>query len=742
VPFTAFCRLPTAYCFLAAFCLLLSAYRFPAAQQPAPAPSGNTNQTFTIKTQTNVVLVDVRVWDKSGKPVTDLKPEDFKVYEDGVRQQISSFSIEKVAQLETAAAENGPPPTIDLATLPPNTPQETVMKLLQDRRLLVLFFDQSSMQADDLIRALNSAVHFVDKQMTPADLVAVVTYSSDLRIAQNFTNDHKQLDKVLKRIQLGEASSLADAGAQGDTGGTNASGEEIVAQDVSAAFTPDETEFNIFNTDEKLGAIESLADMLRGVPGRKSVIHFSSGLQRTGVDNQAELRAAEDAANQSNVSLYTVDSRGLLALPAGGDASASAPAGTALYSGSAVNSQTTSLLETRETLAALSADTGGRTFYDLNDFSSAYQRIQEDNSTYYLLGYSPSNSKSDGRFRRIKVEVTRPGVKVQPRPGYFAPKNFRQFTREDKEMQLQQAMDLDTPFVDLPMAIGADYFRQADGKYYVVLSSKIPGSAIEFMKKSDAHQTEFDFAWRATNQAGATVAALRDTLPVKLSPETYQQVVAGNILYEGGFVLPPGQYHLKVVARENASGKIGTFEQNLNLPATDQPGLSLSSVVLSNQLRDQTADNSSRRRSQSADTNPLQVGSHAILPSVTRVFRISQDLYVYLESYHPKAAAKPDQSAGPTAAAAAAVPPSFALLFFRGGVQISEAGPFTGKAEKSSEGKVTYFVKLPLAQFPVGRYQMQVNVIAPALDRVAFARVPLAIMKPPTVAAVAPPSGR
>jgi len=732
-----------AICVICGFVFLdLTAYRFLAAQQPAPANS-NTNQTFTIKAQTNVVLVDVRVWDKSGNPVTDLKPEDFKVYEDGVRQEISSFSIEKVAQLDAAAAENGPPPTIDLSTLPPNTPQETVLKLLQDRRLMVLFFDQSSMQPDDLIRALNSATHFVDKQMTPADLVAVVTYSSDLRIAQNFTNDRKQLDKVLKHIQLGEASSLAEAGSEGDAGGTNASGQEIVAQDVSAAFTPDETEFNIFNTDEKLGAIESLSQMLRGVPGRKSVIHFSSGLQRTGVDNQAELRAAEDAANQSNVSLYTVDARGLVALPAGGDASSSAPAAAALYSGSAVNSQVSSLLDTRETLASLSADTGGRTFYDLNDFSTAFQRIQEDNSTYYLLGYSPSNAKSDGRFRRIKVEVARPGVKLQARPGYFAPKNFRQFTREDKEMQLQQAMDLDTPFVDLPMAVGADYFRQADGKYYVVLSSKIPGSAIEFMKKSAAHQTEFDFAWRATNQAGATIAALRDTLPVKLSPETYQQVVAGNILYEGGFVLPPGQYHLKVVARENASGKIGTFEQNLNLPATDQPGLGLSSVVLSNQLRDQSADNRGRRRPQSGDTNPLEAGSHAILPSVTRVFRTSQDLYVYLESYYPKSAAKADQSpTGSTPAVAVSVPPSFSLLFFRGGVQISEAGPFTGKVEKSPEGKVTYFVKIPLAQFPVGRYQMQVNVIVPALDRVAFARVPLAIMRPPAAAAGAAPSGR
>ena len=464
--------------------------------------------------------------------------------------------------------------------------------------------------------------------MTPADLVSVVTYSSDLRIAQNFTNDRKRLDAVLKSTQVGEASSLAEAGAEREAGGTNPSGQEIVAQDVSAAFTPDETEVNIFNTDEKLAAIQSLAQMLRGVPGRKSVIHFSSGLQKTGVDNQAELHAAEDAANQSNVSFYTVDARGLLALPPGGDATSASPAGTALYTGSAVSSQVTSLLDTRETLASLAADTGGRTFYDTNDFSQAFQRIQADNSTYYLLGYSPSNTESDGRFRRIRVEVDRPGVRIAARRD-TSPKNFRQFTSEDKEMQLQQAMELDTPLVDLPMAVAADYFRQADGKYHVVLSSKIPGAAVSFLQKSTAHRTEFDFAWRATDASGRTVAALRDTLPVKLDPESYRQVLSGNILYLGGFVLPAGKYKLKVVARENQSGKLGTFEQPLLLPEMGGSGLALSSV--SNQLQEETTRAGNRKGNGSE--NPLQVGNRSILPSVTRVFRTNQNLYVYLQSY-------------------------------------------------------------------------------------------------------------
>jgi len=726
----ALCPLPFEIA-LSACCLLLTAYWL-LGQQSA-SPDGGQKQDYVIKAQTNVVLVDVRVWDKKGSPVTDLKPEDFKVYEDGVEQHVTSFSVEKIAELATATADNGPPPTIDLSKLPANTPLEQVAKVLQDRRLMVLFFDLSSMQIDDLMRALKSASHFVDVQMTPADLVSVVTYSSNLRVAQNFTNDRKQLDAVLKSIQVGEASSLADVGAQGAAGGTDASGQEVVAQDVSAAFTPDETEFNIFNTDEKLAAIESLAQMLRGVPGRKSVIHFSSGIQTTGVENQTELRAAEDAANRANVSLYTVDARGLVALPPGGDATSAAPAGTALYRSAAVSSQITSLLDTRETLASLSADTGGRTFYDTNDFSQAFQRIQADNSTYYLLGYSPSNTKSDGRFRHIRVEVARPGVRAQARPGYFAPKSFRQFTKDDKELQLEQAMSLDTPFVDLPMAIGADYFRQADGKYYVVLSSKIPGAAISFLQKSATHQTEFDFAWRATDASGRTVAALRDTLPVKLTAESYQQVVSGNILYEGGFVLPAGQYKLKVVARENQSGKLGTFEQPLVLPETGNSGLTLSSVVVSSQLQDAAARASNPKTKQGSE-NPLQVGNRSILPSVTRVFRTNQNLYVFLESYAGKPAqtATTDSRGGqPGAGNGSTLPPSIALVFFRGGVKISEAGPFPGKLGGAAHSQASYFVQLPLEKFPPGRYWMQVNVLDPSADRVAFARIPLAIMKAP-----------
>jgi VWFA-related protein len=718
---------PSAHLPAVLLAICLSAYlptAFLAQQKPSTPTSRSPQQAFILRSETNEVLVDVHVYDKSGKAVTDLKQSEFRVSEDGVEQTISGFSLEDFEKLAQVTGGEERAQVIDLAKLPPEVNADQV---LQDHRLLVFFFDLSSMQPDELMRAIKASGDFMAHRMTPADLVAVVTYSSNLRVVQDFTNNRDSLAKVLRTILVGEESSnLATAGAIGEAGGTDANGMEIVTQDVSDAFTPDETEFNIFNTDQKLAAIESLATMLRQVPGRKNVIHFSSGISRTGQENQAQLRATIDAANQADVSLYTMDARGLLALPPGGDASASSPSGTAIYSGSAHASQISSLQGSRETLASLSTDTGGKFFYDLNDFSPAFQEVQKENSSYYLIGYSPTNKRSDGRFRHIRVEVTRSGLKVQARPGYFAPKNFRQLTRQDKEVQLQQVMDLDVPFVDLPFAIDTAYFRRPDKKYTVVLAAKIPGSQVSFLKKSGKHETEFDFAWRLTDAQNHVAGGLHDTLPVKMTDETFDEVTSGNLLYEGEITLAPGKYNLKVVARENQGGKVGTFETALELPEISDQGLSLSSVVLSNEVR--PADQLPRTRFDRDRNAPLQVGNRTVLPSVTRVFRTNQTLSVYLESYAGTASAPANaQGAAPGSAAA----PSVALVFLRHGRKFAEAGPFNAKTERGSTSKTTYFAQIPLEKFPVGRYTVQVNVLDPGAARVAFTRLPMAVVKPP-----------
>jgi VWFA-related protein len=699
-----------------------------------PPPSGqigyqNLAQGYALKITTNEVLVDVRVTDHKGDPVTGLNQSNFSVYEDGVLQKINSFDLENIQKLAQENGENGKPAVINLGSLPKATPQETYRRLVQNHRLIVLFFDLTSMQIPDLLRALQSAQNFVKTQLTPADLVAVVTYSSNLRVVQDFTNDRDVLSKAIKGIQIGQSSTLASNGSVGEAGGTDSFGNTVVTQDTGDAFTPDETEFNIFNTDEKLSALQSLADLLQAVPGRKSVIHFSSGIEQTGVDNEAQLQATIDAANRADVSFYTLDARGLLAMPPGGDASSASPSGTAIYTASAVSSQISSLHNSRETLSTLATDTGGHMFTDLNNFAPAFNYVQKENSTYYLIGYTSSNTKADGKFRHIRVElIGAHGLKVEARPGYYAPVSFGHSSGQQKELQLEDALNSQTPFLDLPLAVETAYFQQPDGHYYVVLAAKIPGSSIPFHQHSTVHQTQFDFAWRATDPNGKVAGGLRDTLPVKLNASTYQDVLKGNILYEGGIVLPPGTYRLKVVVRENLTGKMGTFEKSLELPPVKKTGLELSSVVVSNELSKSLPTQHRRGPwAMSAEENPLDSGSQTILPSVTRVFRADQNLYVYLQSY----GGKPESANKTNKRAEKAVPPSMALIFFRNGAQISEAGPYPAKSGKSGAGKSSYFTEIPLTKFPPGRYWMQVNVLDPAANEVAFARIPLAIMPTP-----------
>ncbi len=719
----------------------------PASNLPATGYQ-NVQGSFVIQVQRNEVLVDVRVYDHKGNPVTNLKQSDFRVYEEGTLQKINSFNLEDVQQLVQASGKNGQVPVVNLASLPKSTPVSTLKHLVQNHRLLVLFFDLSSLQIDDLVRSLKQAQNFIQKQVTPADLVCIVTYTSDLRIVQDFTNDKAVLSKAIKSIEIGPSSTLASSGSVGAAGGTDSFGNTIVTQNTGDAFTPDETEFNIFNTDEKLAALESLADLLRVVPGRKSVIQFSSGITQTGVDNEAQLQETIDAANMADVSFYPIDSRGLVAMPPGGDASSASPSGTGIYTASAVSSQISSLHNSRDTLSNIATDTGGRMFVDLNNFGPAFQEVQKENSSYYLLGYTPTDTRSDGRFRRIRVTlVNQHGLRIEARPGYFAPKNFRQFTREDKEDQLQQAMDSPEPFLELPLAIESAHFRENNKLYYVVVTAKIPGSEVPFRAKSATHQTEFDFAWRATTTDGKVVAALDDTLPVKLNATTYQQVLKSNILYEGGLVLPPGKYTLKVVAREDQTGKIGTFAEPLILPEVQEQGLALSSVIVSNQLEPASVITSFPQRgpragNMEAAKQQLEIGSHTLLPSVTRVFRTNQEIYVYLKSYGGKGSSSSSERGH--AHSKGSTPPSFAVIFFRNGVEISEAGPYPGKVEKAGTGNAEYFVRLPLEKFPPGFYQMQVNVLDSAADEVAFSRVPIAIMPGPSAPSArgTSPSGR
>jgi VWFA-related protein len=696
------------------------------ASVPGSPQSSRQNPVSVLRTSSDLVRIDVEVTDKSGKPIKGLRADQFVVTDNGKRQDISSFSYADIESIEAAGAEDAKPVVVPVDNEGPNAPSaEAISDQLRDRRLIVLFFDLTSMQTDDLIRAHDAAQKFVKQQMTKADVVAVVAFSTRIAVLANFTNDRATINKAIAQLTANSSSDLASplyAAAE--------NGEYDVQEYTGAAFTPDETEFNVFNTDQKLAAVEGLANVLGGIPGRKALVEFTGGITQTGEENRTQLRAATDAANRADVSIYSIDSRGLFAAPPGGDTTTNAAAGTSMFTGASVFHQTDQREDSRDTLATLSTDTGGKAFFDLGDLSEAFPKIQQDNTGYYLIGYRlGADVKRDGRWRAIRVKVSAPGAHIRYREGYYAPRDFQHLEKEDRDQQLADAVNSDNPVVELPVAVETGMFRLSEQQTYVPVAAKISASALDWAEKHGKRQAEFDFAVdvRAV-PSGQAVAQLRDTTQVNLDPERFQQITQKNLLYQGGVVLAPGNYRLKFVARENESGKIGTFEQNLSVPAAQPGKMTLSSVLLSSQLVPVQKSSEVQTKGQGVRAklanSPLEINGETIVPSVTRLFTQSQTLYVFFQAYFPEKTENKEAFDGNSLRAG--------LIFFRNGLQVN-ATPLLAPSEVDPKKYTASFrISLPLAKLQGGRYTVQAVVIAPGTQHSAFNRAYLALQYPPT----------
>ena len=528
----------------------------------------------------SLVEIDVQVTDRDGKPIKGLKQEQFTVTEDGKPQKVSTFEYNDIEKIETAGAAEEAPITIPIGTV---TSPEEIKAVVHDHRMIVLFFDMTSLQPEDLLRSTRAAQKYLREQMTPADLVGVVAFGNTLKVIANFTNDRELLQQSVDALVPGHEAALA---ALADAA-TAANGETAVTEDTGAAFTADDTEFNVFNTDRKLAAIEAICEVLDGIPGKKSMIQFTGGITQTGEENRSELIAATNSANRSNVSIYSVDSRGLLTATPGGDASVGASGGTAMFTGATVISQSQSRQDSRDTLATLAGDTGGRSFFDVGDFGKVFQSVQNDTSGYYLVGYYSTDAARDGSWRRVSVKIDSlpAGAHVRAREGYYAAKDFGVFTTEDRERQLEEAFRSETPEVELPVAVETAQFRLAQNQVFVPIAAKLAPSALQWAQKRGSHETAFDFAAEVRDaKTNRVVGALRDTITVKIDAEHFQDMQQRSLVYQGGIILSPGEYKLKFLARENESGRIGTFEDKFTVPPPLPDRLQLSSVLLSSQV--------------------------------------------------------------------------------------------------------------------------------------------------------------
>lgn len=683
------------------------------AQEPPPQAD------YTFRASTELVLVNVSVRDKNGKFVRNLKPEDFTLLEDGKVQKIVSFDVEnvdavpagEVAQAGTTPAAAAAP----AAGVPPTTAQTDQM--YRDHRLIVLFFDIADMEPDEIERSTTAAEDYLNKQMLPADLVSVVSLGSSLQLLQDFTSDRDKLKKVVE--------SLNPNAGQGFEQGTTGTTEDT--PDTGTPFTADDTEYNIFNTDIRLEALRSIAQSLSKVQQKKSLIYFSSGMQRTGIENQAELRAATNAAVRANMAIYTMDMRGLQAIVPGGEAQNASLRGTSPYSGNATLAAFDSKFQTQETLVTLAGDTGGRAFLDTNDFGEVFRGVHEDTSTYYILGFHSTNPARDGKYRKITVKLKTEGYKLDYRRGYYAPADFKHSNQEDRELQLQQELASELPSTDLPVYLAAGYFRLTGDKFYVPVSIVVPGSEIPFVTKSNEDKATLDILGVVQDKSNKRpVDQIRDT--VKLAVNASTQVRQKNVQYNNAFFLPPGQYHLKFVVRENQTGRMGSFEADVVVPDLKSLPLKMSSVVLSSQLQP--------AKKKKYD-DPLERDGSEIIPSVTHVFSSGQHLYLYYEVYDP-ARANPDKG---KAKGDNAIRVLTNVDFFQGNVKAFETPLVESTAINESGRKAAVFqLDVPLTQLKPGFYTCQVNVIDDAAGRFLFPRLALLVRPEAAAASTTTPS--
>jgi VWFA-related protein len=682
---------------LLAFALMCSSL---PAQQPAD---------YTFRVQTDLVLVNVTVRDKNGNLIRGLKPEDFTILEDNKPQKVVSFDVENidaVANQDVAQTKLLPgPPTAEGSAASAATSVSGSANQFKDRRLIVLFFDLSAMEPDEIDRAITSAEHYVDTQMAPADLVSIVSLGSSLLVNQDFTSDHGLLKKQLQAFSSGSGQGFEE-GTTGTTEGT---------PDTGQPFTADDTEYNIFNTDRRLEALRSVAEKLSHLQQKKSLIYFSSGMDRTGIENQSELRAAINAAVRSNMAIYTMDLRGLQALVAGGEAQNASLRGTSAYSGQSMINALNSNFTTQETLVTLASDTGGRAFLDSNDFTQVFKGVQQDTSTYYLLGYRSTNPARDGRYRRIAVKVNVSGAKIDYRRGYYAPADYQHSTKEDKELQLQEELASELPTTDLPLYLSTAYFRMEANKFFIPISLVVPGSEIPFTRSSDRDKATLDVIGLVLDSEHHPVTRIRDT--VKLAVDTSSEVRKKNVQYDTGLSLPPGKYHLKFVVRENQTGRMGSFEADLDVPDLKSRPLKMSSIVLASQLQP---------AKKGATPSPLIRDGSEIIPNVTHVFSSAQHLRLYYEVYDPGRATA---SAAP---GVGQVKPGIHLLtnvaFFRGKAKVFETSIVELTELNARDRKAGVFqLDLPLSPLKPGFYTCQVNVIDDAAGLFLFPRLAVLI---------------
>ena len=685
-----------------------------ARQTPAPAPG---QQSPTFRTSTLLIVQNVTVKDRQGQPIPGLTARDFIVTEDGVRQSIAFVEYQKLDAPPLGTRDLTPTvPATPAATLAPVTAVGEALTAVplpgdsryRGKRLIVLYLDLQALSFFDEYRVYDGVRRYLEKDMTATDVVSVVVYQhSRVRVKQNFTDDRHALRQVIADLER-ESQDAEQFGVSAFT------------YDTGGAFGEDAGDFNMFTMDRRLAALQTTMTNLAPLPELKTLVYFGGGLEAN-AENLAQLRATVNAAVRANVTINPVDPGGLTASAPLGNATRASPGGTAMFSGQIAQRAVSRQQAGQDLYHALAKDTGGVATFNNNDLSMGISRAATAVTGYYMLGYYATNLAKDGKFRRVKVTLTGTqwaDAELSHRPGYYGAKVWEKFNTYDKERHLEEALRLEDPITDIPMAVEVNYFQLSSAEYFVPISVRMPGSELTRPRPAGTTKAIIDLIAEVKDEHGVTMRNSRDKLEFTLDAAAAAEAARRPIQYEGGFSVLPGSYVLKVLARDLTTGRIGTFIQKFVVPnlERERTRLPISTVVMSTQ-RVVPADALYTVRQKIAATvaNPLMHEGLKLVPSVTRTFSAHVPLLIYLEAYQRDSAATAPR-------------PLIAFVaFYRDDIKVFESEPVGTDVWDSGRKAVPIRIAVAAGQLPPGSYECQVTVLDPLNGRTAYWRSSIVI---------------
>lgn len=547
------------------------------AQQPgAPAAPGQ-QPPVTFKLEVNYVEVDAVVTDEPGRFIRDLTKGDFQVLEDGKPQAITVFSLVDIP-IERADRP--------LFAARPIAPDVATNAREFDGRLYLIVLDDLHTHPLRTTRVKTAARQFIERHLGANDMAAVVYTSGRTDAGQEFTSNPQLLlasvDKFMGRKLRSSTLERID--------------EYYRLRDLRSRGDPINDPLDMergYQARSALSTLKGVAEWLAGIRGRrKTLLFISEGIDydiydvfnaRDASTVLNEAREAIAAATRGNVSVYTVDPRGLTALGDEAIEIAALPDDTQLGLGPSSLQQELRLAQ--DSLRVLADETGGFAALNSNDFSQAFQRIVQDSSSYYVLGYYPTNDRRDGRFRKIDVRVSRPGLRVRARKGYVAPRGRAPeprpaATKEGTSPELRDAISNPLPVTGLTLAVFAAPFKGTAPNASVAVVVEVEGADFKFVEQDGIFLDHLEVSVVAVDEKGNVRGGDRLAIDMKMRPQTYEAVRQAGFRVTSRLEIPPGRYQLRVAARETGAGAVGSIHYDLQVPDFSQGALAMSGLAL------------------------------------------------------------------------------------------------------------------------------------------------------------------